>query len=72
MYGTFDRSSRISAMSAVSMETSLPKTPMAIPTFALARAGASLTPSPTIATLPYFSFRCEISSNLSSGRSSAW
>ena len=39
----------ISTTSAVSMATSVPE-PSAIPTSACARAGASLTPSPTIAT----------------------
>src|SRR3989454_4759392 len=50
-------------MSAVSMETSLPSTPMAMPTFDLARAGASFTPSPTIATLPNLSLRWATSSS---------
>ena len=46
------RSSRspIRAMSAVSMATPEPAAPMATPMSAVARAGASLTPSPTIAT----------------------
>ncbi len=46
------RSSRlvISAMSAVSTATAEPAAPIAIPTSARASAGASLTPSPTIAT----------------------
>ena len=40
----------MSATSAVSSATSEPAAPIAIPTVALAIAGASLTPSPTIAT----------------------
>src|SRR5712691_1306366 len=43
-------SERISTTFAVSTATSVPA-PIAIPTSAWARAGASLTPSPTIATL---------------------
>ena len=43
------RSSRISVTSAASMATSVPE-PIATPTSAWARAGASLMPSPTIAT----------------------
>lgn|GEM_PF-4251582 len=48
--GTALRSPLASMTSAVSMATSIP-VPMAIPTSAYARAGASLIPSPTIATL---------------------
>lgn len=40
---------RIRTMSAASMATSVP-VPMAMPTSARARAGESLTPSPTMAT----------------------
>ena len=40
------------AMSAVSRAASVPRAAIAIPTSALASAGASLTPSPTIATRP--------------------
>ena len=47
--GTSSGSERISTMSAVSMATSVPA-PIAIPTSAWASAGASFTPSPTIAT----------------------
>ena len=47
--GTSSGSDRISTISAVSMATSVPA-PIAIPMSACARAGASLTPSPTIAT----------------------
>src|SRR2546428_2295578 len=46
---TSSGSERISTMSAVSIATSVPA-PIAIPTSAWANAGASLTPSPTIAT----------------------
>ena len=35
-----------------SIATSTPAAPIATPTFAVASAGASLTPSPTIATAP--------------------
>ena len=60
----------IRIMSALSIATSVPA-PMAIPTSAAARAGASLIPSPTIATLrPSFFNRC-ISFSLSSGSTSA-
>ena len=48
--GTSIRSLFISTISADSMATSVPA-PMAIPTSARARAGASLIPSPTMATL---------------------
>ena len=48
--GTSSRSERISTMSAASMAMSLPL-PMAQPTVAAVRAGASLMPSPTIITL---------------------
>ena len=51
-YGTFISSSAISAMSAVSRAASLPAAPITIPTSAAASAGASLMPSPTIATAP--------------------
>ena len=45
--GIFEMSSFMSAMSAVSRATSVPAAPIAIPTLAAARAGASLIPSPT-------------------------
>ena len=48
--GRWRRSSPISATSAVSMATSVPIAPMAMPTSAVASAGASLMPSPTMAT----------------------
>ena len=51
--GTARRSSAISATSAVSMAASVPAAPIAMPTSAAASAGASLMPSPTIATAPY-------------------
>ena len=44
------RSPDMSVMSAASMATSVP-VPMAMPTSACASAGASLMPSPTIATM---------------------
>ena len=47
--GTRPRSSLISAMSQVSNATVEPAAPIAMPTSARAIAGASLTPSPTIA-----------------------
>src|SRR6266849_5998112 len=50
-WGSFVRSSDKSAISAVSMATSVPPNPIATPTFAVARAGPSFTPSPTKATL---------------------
>ena len=46
--GSLERSSDMSAMSAVSIAASVPIAPMAIPKVATAIAGASLTPSPTI------------------------
>ncbi len=48
--GNARRSLAMSATSAVSRATSEPPAPIAIPTVALAMAGASFTPSPTIAT----------------------
>src|SRR4051794_4027161 len=45
-----DRSSVISATSAASMAACVPRAPMAMPTCTRASAGASLTPSPTMAT----------------------
>jgi hypothetical protein len=51
-HGTFDRSSDMRATSAVSIAASLPTAPIAIPNVARAIAGASLTPSPIIATCP--------------------
>ncbi len=64
------RSSPNRAMSAASMAASLPITPMAMPTSAIARAGASLIPSPIIATL-YALFKRLTAFTLSSGNWSA-
>ena len=58
-------------MSAVSRAVSLPAAPIAMPTSAAARAGASLTPSPTIATEPYADFNSRTAATLSSGSSPA-
>ena len=55
--------------SAASIATSVPA-PIAIPISADVNAGASLIPSPTIITLPYFLRRC-ISFSLPSGRTPA-
>ena len=44
-----------STISAASFATSVPAMPIAIPMFAPERAGASLTPSPVIATISPFS-----------------
>ena len=54
-------------MSAVSNATSLPAAPIAIPTVLFAIAGASFTPSPTIATLDSCSFNFLMASTFSSG-----
>ena len=70
-HGTFDRSSDIRATSAVSMAASLPAAPIAIPSVASAMAGASLTPSPTMATVPYRATSSSIAATLSAGSSSA-
>ena len=67
----FCRLSLISTMSAVSMATSVPAAPMAMPTVAVASAGASFTPSPTMATGP-MAFSSLITRTLSSGSRSAW
>ena len=58
-----------STTSAASMATSAPA-PMAIPISALVRAGASLIPSPTMATFPC-SFNLRITSSFPSGRTPA-
>ena len=47
---TLRGSSSMSAISAVSIAVSVPAAPIAIPSAALASAGASLTPSPIMAT----------------------
>ncbi len=69
--GIRSSSSAISATSAVSSAASLPAAPIAIPTSARASAGASLTPSPTIATGPCALRSSSIAATLSSGSSSA-
>ena len=58
----------MSATSALSMAASLPAAPMAIPTDAVARDGASFTPSPTIATGPYAASSSFNASTFSWGR----
>ena len=60
----------IRIISALSIATSVPA-PMAIPTSALASAGASLIPSPIIATFLPCSFKARIFSSFSPGRTSA-
>ena len=50
--GSFCKSSPIKATSAVSKAVSVPAPPIAIPTVEAANAGASLIPSPTMATFP--------------------
>ena len=67
---TSSRSFFISTMSADSMATSVPA-PMAMPTSARARAGASLMPSPTMATFLPLSWIRRISRSLSWGSTSA-
>ena len=67
--GTSDRRLFIRTTSAASMATSVPA-PMAMPVPARVRAGASLMPSPTMATLP-FSLRARITLSLPSGRTPA-
>ena len=67
--GTSDRRLFMSTMSAASMAMSVPA-PMAIPMSAEVRAGASLMPSPTMATLPFF-FRRLMTASLPSGSTPA-
>ncbi len=67
--GTSARVLFISTTSAASMATSVPA-PMAMPISAEVRAGASLMPSPTMATLPFF-LRSRITASLPSGRTPA-
>ncbi|MNC28021.1 hypothetical protein D3C75_762110 [compost metagenome] len=57
-------------MSAASIATSVP-VPMAMPMSAVAKAGASLMPSPTIATLRPSCWSLRTSSALPSGSTSA-
>ena len=59
----------ISTTSAASIATSVPA-PIAIPISAVVKAGASLIPSPTIITLPYF-LSLRISFSFPSGRTPA-
>ena len=68
--GTSMRSLRISTMSADSIATSVPE-PIAIPMSACARAGASLIPSPTIATFRFSTCNFFTSFDLSCGNTSA-
>ena len=68
--GTPCRLPDISTTSAASIAMSVP-VPMARPTSASAKAGASLIPSPTKATLPYCSLRRRTASTLPSGNTSA-
>jgi len=65
------RSSDISATSAASSATSVPLLPMAMPTVAAASAGASFTPSPTMAMAPCLAWSSRTSSILRSGISDA-
>ena len=60
------RSSR-STMSEASRATSVPRKPIATPMSALTKAGASLTPSPIIATTAPSRWNSSISASLSSG-----
>ena len=69
--GTLRRSSFIRTMSADSMAMSVPE-PTAIPTSAWVSAGASLIPSPVIATRLWATCRSLTISSLSPGFVSAW
>ena len=60
----------INTTSADSIATSVP-VPIANPTSASAKAGASLMPSPTKAILPYFALSALTALTLPSGRTSA-
>ena len=64
-----DRLLLTSTTSAASRATSVPA-PIAMPTFALVRAGASLMPSPTIAVRPWV-ISSRMTSSFPSGRTSA-
>gem|GEM_PF-4019477 len=70
-WGRRSRLSPISATSAVSTATAEPAAPMATPMSAAARAGASFTPSPTIATVCPPRCSSRTISSLSSGSSDA-
>ncbi len=67
--GSAVRSSDMSTTSALSIAASLPAPPIAMPTVARASAGASLTPSPTMATAPCLSSSSPTTRTLSSGSS---
>jgi len=67
---SFDKSLPISTTSALSRAASVPD-PIATPTDACINAGASLIPSPTMATLCPFSIIVRTKCNLSSGNSPA-
>ena len=67
--GTSERRLFISTTSAASIATSAPA-PMAMPISALVSAGASLTPSPTMMTFPFF-FSSRITLSLPSGSTPA-
>ena len=67
----FRPSAPISTTSPASAATSAPP-PTATPTSALARAGASLTPSPTIATRLPCACQAAMNSAFCCGNSSAW
>ena len=62
------RSSLMRATSAESSAIALPAAPIATPMRAAARAGASLMPSPTIATAPTVSSRSRTRASLSCGQ----
>ena len=63
--------SSVRIMTAASLETSVPVMPMATPMSAVLSAGASLTPSPVIATTLPFSFSSRTRRTLSSGATRA-
>ena len=63
--------SSVRIITAASLETSVPVIPMATPMSADFRAGASLTPSPVIATTLPFSLRSRTRRTLSSGATRA-
>ena len=67
--GTTSRSSRSKIMSAAQMATSVPE-PRARPSRAAARAGPSLTPSPTMATERPAACRSAITRALAAGSAS--